>query len=101
MESLTLKTIAEWCQGRLNDAPGLVVDSVSTDSRAIKGGELFIALSGEKFDAHNFLAEVASRGAAAVIVEESRAGLVPEGLPAITVDNTRSALGRLARKYRE
>ncbi|HEX7859882.1 MAG TPA: UDP-N-acetylmuramoyl-tripeptide--D-alanyl-D-alanine ligase [Verrucomicrobiae bacterium] len=102
MEALKLNLVAEWCHGRLlNASPALVVDGVSTDSRAIKAGELFIALSGDKFDAHDFLADVNTKGAAAALVNEARVDTLPAGLPAITVDDTRKALGRLAASYRQ
>ncbi|OYW90122.1 MAG: hypothetical protein B7Z23_10570, partial [Pseudomonadales bacterium 32-61-5] len=43
--------------------------AVSTDSRAINQGQLFIALSGPRFDGHAYLAEVAAKGAVAALVE--------------------------------
>jgi len=72
-------------------------DGVSTDSRSVAAGALFVALRGEVFDAHRFLADVAAKGVAAVIVEE-----VPDGLtvPAIVVPDTLSALGQLANWWR-
>ena len=45
---------------------------VNTDSRQAQAGDLFIALNGERFDGHEFLAEVAQKGAAAVLVEKGR-----------------------------
>jgi len=76
------------------------VTRISTDSRTIEPGDLFVALTGEKFDGHNYLAEVAAKGAAAVVIESGRR---PAELPAsgvIEVSNTRDALGRLAAAYR-
>ena len=75
----------------------LEFDGVSTDSRSVAAGALFVALRGEVFDAHDFLSDVAARGVAAVVVEE-----VPEGLsvPAIVVPNTLAALGQLANWWR-
>jgi UDP-N-acetylmuramoyl-tripeptide--D-alanyl-D-alanine ligase len=74
-----------------------VFNGVSTDSRNVFAGSLFVALRGEVFDAHTFLAQVAEKGAAAVVVEE-----LPEGwaLPAIVVPNTLVALGRIANHWR-
>ncbi len=76
----------------------LVFDGVSTDSRSVTAGALFVALRGEVFDAHNFLPQVAEKGVAAVVVEE-----VPEGftLPAIVVPNTLVALGQIANWWRK
>jgi UDP-N-acetylmuramoyl-tripeptide--D-alanyl-D-alanine ligase len=71
--------------------------SVSTDSRSAGPGALFVALRGETFDAHDFLAQVAAAGAACVLVER-----LPEGwtLPAIVVPDTLVALGRIANHWR-
>lgn len=72
-------------------------DGVSTDSRGVSSGNLFVALRGERFDAHAFLHEVAAKGVAAVVVER-----MPEGmpLPALVVPDTRVALGEIARHWR-
>jgi len=72
-------------------------DGVSTDSRNVAAGSLFVALRGERFDAHEFLAEVAARSAAAVVAER-----VPEGfpLPALLVPDSRRALGEIAAAWR-
>ena len=70
---------------------------VSTDSRKVDAGALFVALRGESFDAHDFLDQVAARGVAAVVVST-----LPEGwtLPAIVVPDTLTALGRIAHAWR-
>ena len=75
----------------------VVFAGVSTDSRNVFAGSLFVALRGEVFDAHHFLAQVAEKGVAAVVVEE-----LPEGwaLPAIVVPNTLTALGQIANHWR-
>ncbi|WP_234087055.1 UDP-N-acetylmuramoyl-tripeptide--D-alanyl-D-alanine ligase [Azonexus sp. R2A61] len=74
------------------------IDGLSTDTRAIVAGGLFIALHGERFDAHAFLDQAVAGGAAALLVsDESR---LPAGVPAIVVDDTRLALGRLAAAWR-
>ncbi|WP_420996493.1 UDP-N-acetylmuramoyl-tripeptide--D-alanyl-D-alanine ligase [Cupriavidus sp. 30B13] len=77
-------------------APGF--SRVLTDSRAVQPGDLFVALKGERFDAHDFLADVAARGAAAVLVEREPDTAL--GLPAIVVPDTRLALGQLAAGWR-
>lgn len=101
MEAQKLNTIAEWCHGRMHNAsPVAVVSGISTDSRAIKGGELFVALSGERFDAHDFLSDVCAKGAVAAIVEEKRLAALPQNLPAVVVENSRHALGEIASGYR-
>jgi UDP-N-acetylmuramoyl-tripeptide--D-alanyl-D-alanine ligase len=72
-------------------------DSVSTDSRQLASGALFVALRGETFDAHDFLDQVAARGVAGVVVDK-----LPENfpLPAIVVPDTLAALGRIGNQWR-
>src|SRR5471030_612431 len=81
----------------VNVAGEIAFDGVSTDSRNVAAGALFVALRGEVFDAHSFLPQVAGKGVAAVVVEE-----LPEGwtLPAIVVPNTLLALGQIANYWR-
>ncbi|MDB6149119.1 MAG: UDP-N-acetylmuramoylalanyl-D-glutamyl-2,6-diaminopimelate/D-alanyl-D-alanyl ligase [Chthoniobacter sp.] len=75
------------------------VTTVCTDSRALKAGDLFVALRGDNFDGHSFVAEAARRGAAAAIVEEVPPELVT-GFGVIQVANTLRALQNLASEYR-
>jgi UDP-N-acetylmuramoyl-tripeptide--D-alanyl-D-alanine ligase len=92
----TLKELQGWVEGsRANGAAAF--DGVVTDSRNVVPGSLFVALRGERFDAHDFLADVAAKGAAAVVAER-----IPEGLsvPALIVPDTRLALGEIARHWR-
>ncbi len=74
------------------------INGVSTNSQTVAAGNLFVALSGERFDAYDFLPEVAARGAAAVVV----AKMPPAGypLPALVVPDTRYALGQIANWWR-
>jgi UDP-N-acetylmuramoyl-tripeptide--D-alanyl-D-alanine ligase len=102
MESQTLHTIAHWSQGRLlNASPEAVVRGITTDSRALKKGDLFLALAGDKFDGHNFLLDVCAMGAAAAVVEETRLAALPSDLPGVVVTDTRKALGAIAKSYRQ
>ncbi|MCE2859999.1 MAG: UDP-N-acetylmuramoyl-tripeptide--D-alanyl-D-alanine ligase [Oxalobacteraceae bacterium] len=70
---------------------------VSSNSQTVAAGNLFVALRGERFDAHDFLSQVATRGAAAVVAER-----VPNdfSLPALIVPDTRHALGQIAQVWR-
>ena len=70
---------------------------VSTDSRSILPGDLFVALRGEKFDGGAFAAQALQQGAAGVVLDAAQA---PELAAAIRVDDTRLALGRLAAAWR-
>ncbi|MFT4433784.1 UDP-N-acetylmuramoyl-tripeptide--D-alanyl-D-alanine ligase [Caballeronia sp. 15715] len=76
----------------------IMFDRVSTDSRTAGPGDLFIAIKGDRFDAHNFLPQVAQRGIAAVLVTRT-----PDDfqVPAIKVKDTREALGALAHGWRK
>jgi UDP-N-acetylmuramoyl-tripeptide--D-alanyl-D-alanine ligase len=79
-------------------AKTLMLSRVGTDSRQIDAGELFVALSGERFDAHDFLADVAKNGAGAALV--SKKEKCPANLPAICIEDTRIGLGQLAKAWR-
>ena len=74
------------------------ISRVGTDSRQIDSGELFVALAGERFDAHDFLSDVAKAGAAAALI--SAQDKCPKDLPAICVPDTRVGLGDLAAAWR-
>ena len=82
--------------------PGtLRVSSVATDSRALAPGQLFVALRGERFDGHDFLAAAARAGAAAALVDARWHMDNPlSPLPVVVVDDTRLALGTLAGAWR-
>ena len=74
---------------------------VSTDSRSVAAGELFIALRGEKFDGHAFVGAARERGAAAAVIDAEAADSLREiGLPLVVVADTRLALGALAAHWR-
>jgi len=73
-------------------------ESVSTDSRCILPGQLFVALRGETYDAARFAAATLAKGAAGVVLNHYGA---PELSPSIVVEDTRIALGRLATHWRE
>lgn len=82
--------------GVADDRP---IRAICTDTRAVQPGDCFLALVGEKFDGHDFLADAVAKGAAAVIVDDGhRAAGV--GVPVIVVENTLHALGALGRYKR-
>ena len=82
----------------LDAAKALQISAVGSDSRKIGPGELFIALQGERFDAHHFLEQVAVSGASAALI--SQAESCPKQLPALYVSDTRRGLGDLAAAWR-
>jgi len=71
---------------------------VATDSREVRPGNLFVALRGERFDAHEFAAQAAGAGASAVVVEQGTA--LPDHVSAVEVEDTLRALGDLAKAHR-
>jgi UDP-N-acetylmuramoyl-tripeptide--D-alanyl-D-alanine ligase len=74
-------------------------EGLSTDTRTLARGQLFVAIRGERFDGHRFLDVAKERGAAGALVD-GRYG-EPAPLPVIVADDTRRALGRLGRHWRE
>jgi len=75
--------------------------AVSSDTRSIGEGALFVALRGERFDGHTYLAAARARGAAAAMVDRRGQGALGEApLPLLVVDDTRLGLGRLAAYWR-
>lgn len=94
---MSLAEAATATQGRVH-GPGVRFAGVSTDSRGIGRGELFVAIRGERYDGHDFLGMAHSRGAAAAMVDARFGGAAP--LPLLVVDDTRRALGRLGRHWR-
>lgn len=92
----TLSGVARDVDGRL-EGEDRYFESVSTDTRTIVPGQLFVALRGERFDAVDFVADAASRGAAGAVVEK----IAPVDLSQIEVADSRLALAAMARKWRE
>ncbi len=76
---------------------GLSFQGVGTDTRATLDGKLFVALAGERYDAHDYLAQAAAAGARAALVEREVPGAP---LPVVRVASTLAALGELARLHR-
>ena len=84
---------------------GQLCDGISTDSRTVGHGKLFIALHGEKFDGHNFITKAVESGAAAIIADAKWAEANPImvsslNLPLLIVENTVKAFGQLANLHR-
>ncbi len=76
---------------------GVAIARVHSDTRSLRAGDLFVALQGERFDAHDFLPQARAQGAVAAL---AHAGLAEAGLPGVEVPDTRRALGELARLWR-
>jgi UDP-N-acetylmuramoyl-tripeptide--D-alanyl-D-alanine ligase len=94
---MSLSEAARFAEGRLNGADA-ECSGVSTDSRSLARGDLFVAIRGERFDGHEFLGMAQEKGATGALVDGNHAGAAP--LPLIVVDDTRRALGRIGRGWR-
>jgi UDP-N-acetylmuramoyl-tripeptide--D-alanyl-D-alanine ligase len=90
-------TAARVVSGRVvgNSVPFL---RVTTDSRSLRAGDLFVALKGERFDGHDFVEAALAQGAAAAVVAEMRAATLSG--PLLAVPDPLAALGRLAAHWR-
>src|ERR1700682_2608318 len=102
MDPLSLRKIAEFAQGSLTvgDA-GLAVSKVSTDSRTLQPGDLFVPLRGENFDGHKFVEQASERGAVGAMVEERWEGVTPKAFALIRVPDTLVGYQTLAANYRK
>ncbi|MCW5653011.1 UDP-N-acetylmuramoyl-tripeptide--D-alanyl-D-alanine ligase [Hydrogenophaga sp.] len=81
----------------VGDPAALALTRVHTDTRSLRAGDVFVALKGERFDAHAFLPQARAHGALAAVAEQ---GLAEAGLPGVLVPDTRRALGQLATLWR-
>ncbi|BDG33761.1 UDP-N-acetylmuramoyl-tripeptide--D-alanyl-D-alanine ligase [Parageobacillus thermoglucosidasius] len=102
MITRTLRDIQAMVDGR-GLAAGffdIMVHGVSTDTRTIQKGNLYVPLKGAKFDGHTFVQDALDKGASAVLWSETE-GSPPADVPVIVVDDTLRALQRLAHRYRK
>ena len=98
MKPLTLQQITEVCHGRLlTGDPQTVVQAISTDTRDLPPGSLFVALKGEAHNGHDFTADACAKGAAAVLVARDQ----PLDCPRILVGDTLLAYGQLGALARD
>ena len=99
---MTLQQARDWLAAR--QVPAVLVGDgqtlisrVHTDTRTLQSGDLFVALKGENFDAHDFLAQAKATGATAAMAQH---GLSKAGLPGLQVSDSKLALGQLAAGWR-
>ena len=96
---ITFEMLTTFAEGTPANAPkgSLRAYGISTDSRPASKGDVFIALRGENFDGHHFLAQAKDAGCVFAVVDT-----VPKDctLPCIVVDDTTKALGRIAKSYK-
>jgi len=102
MNRLSILEIAEFAGAAVSSGHRkTLIDKISTDSRTLKHGELFVALRGENFDAHSFVESVAKAGAAGAIVDSNWTGKIPENFALIRTEDTLQAYQKLAANYRK
>ncbi len=98
----TIQEAAKAVSGEMKNCGGCVdkiFTSVSTDTRTIKEGAMFVALRGDNFDGHRYVKAATDSGAICSIVEKT--AQIPEGTPVIIVESTGQALLDLAGAYRK
>ncbi|HWY50393.1 MAG TPA: UDP-N-acetylmuramoyl-tripeptide--D-alanyl-D-alanine ligase [Chthoniobacterales bacterium] len=102
MNPLSILQIAALSGAKLEQGDGKIsIERISTDSRTIKNGELFVALRGENFDGHKFVEATAKAGAAGAIVDSKWNGKVPTNFAIIRAEDTLRAYQTLAANYRK
>ncbi len=87
------------CDGQKAPRPSVEITGITTDSRSIGPGQVFVALHGENFDGHDYVQSAVEKGAAAVVVS-NKFDTTSIGVPAFKVADTLVALGRLASFWR-
>ncbi len=101
MNPLRLSQIAQFAGASLESGDGtVVINKISTDSRTIKPGELFVALHGENFDAHDFVEAAAKSGSAGALVNRNWNGHVPKNFALIRALDPLHAYQQIAANYR-
>lgn len=116
MRPLSVQEIINWLgdqyiaiepQGGTHDLDSLssvLITGISTDTRTLKPGEMFIALRGERFDGHEFCKEAVSKGSPLLMIDlqgRDKLGEELRDFPKIVVKDTLTALGKIAKGYRE
>lgn len=99
----TINEIAVATGGRIIGLATGSVSAISTDSRTVAPGQLFVPLRGEHFDGHNFIENVANQGVSTIVAEEQwlKNHTLPDSLTCIAVKNSLRALGDLAAQWRK
>lgn len=93
--------VATWCGGVWKSGPPAELSGVSTDTRTLRPGHLYVALRGARFDGHEFVPDAFARGAAAALVSNEYAASASTAPgPLLGVPDTLKALGRFATAYR-
>ena len=96
MPTFSSADLAAWAEGRWTVAPDAAVTGFGTDTRALRAGDVFVAVRTERRDGHDFLGAARAQGAAAALVGRP----VDADLPQLVVDDPLAALRRVAARWR-
>jgi UDP-N-acetylmuramoyl-tripeptide--D-alanyl-D-alanine ligase len=100
----SLEEISKITEARLvninNQISNQKVRGISTDSRHLKRGEIFVALQGDRFDGHNFIEQAISKGAIATIINQNNSLTSAPNIPQLQVKDTLEAYQKIARWWR-
>lgn len=95
MEKILLSEVVKACDGSYGYPANTYITDITTNSKQVKAGSVFIAIKGERFDAHDFVGDAVSMGAECAVTERA-----VEGAKCIIVDSTRTAYLNIAQHYR-
>ncbi|MEJ2042362.1 MAG: UDP-N-acetylmuramoyl-tripeptide--D-alanyl-D-alanine ligase [Reinekea sp.] len=100
MLMLNKQRLSQWANAANGELIGddAIISNVSTDTRDLKAGDVYVALRGEYFDGHHYLRTAIEKGAAALVVEQEVADIA---IPQLVVENSKRALGSLAELLRQ
>jgi len=102
MDPISLTQLASFVDVRLSGPEGLErVTRISTDSRTLQRGDLFVAIRGQNFDGHAFIGQASERGAVGGVVERTWKGDVPPSFALIRVLDPLEAYHQIAARYRQ
>lgn len=97
---VTLGRLANACQGTVKGEKETIVSGIAIDSRAVKKGDLFVAIRGEKTDGHGYIASAIEKGAAAILCERIPEEIDGKTASFLLTNDSVSALGKMAADYR-
>lgn len=100
MPNFSAREVAQWTGGQwFFGQPGTIA-GISTDSRVLRRGALFVALRGTSFDGHAFIGAAVARGAVGAVISENIDAVAHRDLPLLRVPDTAQALRDIAANYR-
>ncbi len=101
MDALPLSQIGHYAGGTISSGSSeQIIARISTDSRTLQPGDLFVPIRGDKFDGHEFVEQAAERGASGALVEREWSGNLPPKFAVIRVADTLIGYQQLAAGYR-